>query len=463
MTAQRYELRIPDNCLRGIARAWIFAAVGGLLLSGLFVLLIVASRTPGIERLFPLENFFHLAIVVHVDLSVLVWFAAFAAALWTLVSRPAWPRLAWAGFTIAVTGATLLALSPFQPGVAVMSNYVPVLENSTFFVGVTVFGAGVLISAMRSLCLPLSMGARPDAHAVMRFGVQTGVIALILAGVLFVWSYVSIPDFLTGSQYYEVLFWGGGHVLQFAWVQLMLVAWLWLAGASGVQLPISPRLVMLVLLAGILPAFLAVWGYLLFDIGSPEHRRFFVWLMAAGGGLAAGPMALALLYGWRRSPSATDRGSRGLRHALVFSILLFGVGGMLGFLITDSNTIIPAHYHGCIVAITLAFMALTLHLLPQFGFARADSRLVLALPWTYGTGQLLHVAGLAFAGGHGAQRKTAVAQQGLEGLAQVAGMAVMGIGGLIAVTGGILFLLAFARAVRGRRAPVLPGTVRQVG
>jgi len=113
--------------------------------------------------------------------------------------------------------------------------------------------------------------------------------------------------------------------------------------------------------------------------------------------------------------------------------------------------------------VLLAFMALTLHLLPQFGFGSADSRLVLALPWTYGSGQLLHVAGLAFAGGHGAQRKTAVAQQGLEGVAQVAGMAVMGIGGLIAVSGGILFLVAFARALRARRAPAIPGTAEQAG
>lgn len=463
MTLQRYELRIPDNFLGGIARAWLFAAVGGLLLSGLFVLLIVASRTPGLERLFPFENFFHLAIVVHVDLSVLVWFAAFAAALWTVASRPAWPRLAWGAFAVAVSGAVLLALSPFRPGTAYMTNYVPVLENSTFLAGAIVFAAGIMASALRSLCLPLPAAVRPAETAVMRFGVHTGVIALVLAGGLFLWSWVSMPDFLAGSQYYEVLFWGGGHVLQFAWVQLMLVAWLWLAGASGLRPAIGPRWLLLLLLAGVLPAFLAVWGYLRFDVGSPEHRRFFIWLMAAGGGLAAGPLGLALLHAWWRGPPTADRGRRGLRHALVFSVLLFGVGGMLGFLITDSNTIIPAHYHGCIVAITLAFMALALHLLPQFGFGTADSRLVLALPWTYGTGQLLHVAGLAFAGGHGAQRKTAVAQQGLEGLAQVAGMAVMGVGGLIAVAGGILFVTAFARALRARRTPALPGTAEQAG
>ena len=42
---------------------------------------------------------------------------------------------------------------------------------------------------------------------------------------------------------YELAFWGGGHVLQFAWTLLLLVAWLLLADASGVRVPISPRVV----------------------------------------------------------------------------------------------------------------------------------------------------------------------------------------------------------------------------
>lgn len=139
---------------------------------------------------------------------------------------------------------------------------------------------------------------------------------------------------------------------------------------------------------------------------------------------------------------------------MLFSIGLFGLGGMLGFMIEESNTMIPAHYHGCIVAITLAFMALALHWLPQFGFAPARKRLVLALPWVYGSGQILHIVGLAFSGGHGVQRKTAGAAQGLEGLAQIGGMVVMGIGGLIAITGGVLFLVAFLQSLLTRpRSP----------
>lgn len=455
MSHDKWELAVPDDYRKPLARAWLLAAVGALAISGLFVILIIASRMPGVEQLFPFKNFFHLAIVVHVDFSVLVWFAAFGAVFWTLASRPGAVFAARAGIVIVAAGSLLLAVSPFRPGEAIMSNYVPVLDNTLFLGGLTVFAVGVLVSAMRTLFYPLPVSGQLQQIGVMRFGVHTGVIALVLSGGMLLWSMFDMPGYLTGPQYYEVLFWGGGHVLQFAWVQFMLVAWLWLASASGVRILLSPRLVMALLLAGIAPAFLAVWGYLHFDVGSPDHARFFVWLMAAAGGLAAGPLGLALLAGWWRSSAAIDARSRGLRTALVFSIGLFGLGGMLGFMINESNTMIPAHYHGCIVAITLTFMALALHMLPKFGFAPASARLTAALPWVYGIGQVLHIVGLAFSGGHGVQRKTAGAEQGLETIAQIGGMVVMGVGGLIAIIGGVLFLFAFGRSVFARSGPAV--------
>jgi cytochrome c oxidase subunit I len=452
MTTHQWELTVPTDFRRKLAAAWLLTAVAALLLSGLFVILIVASRTPGIQDLFPLQNFFHLAIVAHVDFSVLVWFAALGGMLWTLAARPVGAGTAWVALGIVIVGSLLLAVGPFRPGQAIMSNYVPVLDNSVFLAGLGVFAFGVLLSALRALFNPLPVSGIQPAEGVMRFGVQTGVIALVLSGGALIWSMLSMPDYLFGPQYYEVLFWGSGHVMQFAWVQFMLVAWLWLAWAGGIPNPLGPRLTLYFLLAGIAPAFLAIWGYLYFDVGSPGHRTFFIWLMAAAGGLAAGPIGLALTIGWWRSTAGPDLAQRGLRAALMFSIALFGLGGVLGFMIDDSNTMVPAHYHGCIVAITLTFMALALHLLPAFGFAPARRSLALALPWVYGPGQLLHIIGLAFSGGHGVQRKTAGADQGLESLAQIGGMVVMGIGGLIAIIGGVLFLVAFAEALmRSRR------------
>lgn len=448
MNEAGYRLEIPQDFRRHMAVAWLMLGVAGLLLSGLFVVLIVASRTPGLEAVFPFQGFFHLAIVAHVDFSVLVWFAACGAMIWSLSTAPRAAGLGWTALGIACAGTALMAVAPFQGGAAVMSNYVPVLDNPPFLAGLALFALGVVLMAGRALAFPLPAGARLAPGGVLRFGSHTSAIAILLAAGALVWSLLTLPSYLTGPQFFEALFWGGGHVLQFAWVQLLLVAWLWLAAASGLRMPLTPRLVTLLLLLGVLPAFLAIWAYLAHEPGGPGHRTFFIWLMAAGGGVAAGPIALALLQGWRGSPRPASTTERGLRSALWFSILLMGIGGVLGFMIDASNTMIPAHYHGCIVAVTLAFMSLSLHLLPRLGFAAPSPRLVLWMPRIYGVGQILHVAGLAFSGGHGVQRKTAGAEQGLESLAQILGMSVMGLGGLIAITGGVIYLVAVAGTLR---------------
>ncbi len=448
MNANGYRIEVPDDFRRRLAAAWLMFGVAGLLISGLFVVLIVLSRTPGLEALFPFQGFFHLAIVAHVDFSVLVWFAACGAMIWSLSTARRAPVLGWTALAIAMAGATLMAAAPFQGGEAVMSNYVPVLDNSAFLAGLALFALGVVLMAARALAYPLPAGARLAPGGVLHFGSHTSAIAVLLAAGALLWSLLTLPDYLDGPQYFEALFWGGGHVLQFAWVQLVLVSWLWLAAAGGVRMPLTPRLVTMLLLAGVAPAFLAMWGYLVHDVAGPDHRTFFIWLMAAGGGVAAGPIALALLHGWRHSRRAADTMERGLRSALWFSILLFGVGGALGFMIDSSNTMVPAHYHGCIVAVTLAFMALSLHLLPKLGFATPSAKLALWMPRVYGVGQILHVAGLAFSGGHGVQRKTAGAAQGLESLAQILGMSVMGLGGLVAITGGVIYLVAVAGTLR---------------
>ena len=120
--------------------------------------------------------------------------------------------------------------------------------------------------------------------------------------------------------------------------------------------------------------------------------------------------------------------------------------------IDGSNVRIPAHYHGCIVGVTLAFMGVVLRLLPALGYAAPVGRLATAQPWIYGLGQLLHIAGLVWSGGYGVQRKVAGAEQVLRSPGEIAGMALMGLGGAIAIVGGLLFVVVVLRAMRARRA-----------
>lgn len=443
-----FTLPIPEGARLRIAAGWFVLAIFALVGSGLLSVLLVLSRAPYLQDLFPLADFFHVALVVHVDLSVLVWFVAFAGLLWTLsgTSRLLWiARLALA---LCLIGTAMMLAAPFAGrGGPIMSNYVPVLEDPLFLSGLVVFGAGFAVLTFRGLLAPSAIGLPLDGTGALRFGLNTAAVSAAIAFIALGWSYHGIPAGYAGKPYYELLFWGGGHVVQFTWTLIMLVSWLWLASLCEARIPLSPRVAVLLFTVGLASVFVVPVIYLAWEVSSVEHMKMHIWLMRFGGGLAILPLGLAVLIGLlRAAPAGPD--SSPLRASLVSSILLFCVGGAFGFLIQGNDVRIPAHYHGSIVGITLALMGLAYALLPGFGLAAPRTRLAALQPWIYGGGQLLHIIGLVWSGGYGVQRKVAGSDQVLRSPQEIAGMGLMGIGGLIAVIGGLLFLIIVYRAWR---------------
>jgi cytochrome c oxidase subunit 1 len=90
-------------------------------------------------------------------------------------------------------------------------------------------------------------------------------------------------------------------------------------------------------------------------------------------------------------------------------------------------------------------MGMTYHLLPQLGYARVSGRIARWQPGIYGSGQLMHIIGLAWSGGYNVARKSTGAERGIE---QIAGMGLMGFGGLVSIIGGIIFLVLVYRAMK---------------
>jgi len=445
--AVEFALPVPRDMRGRLAAGWLLLGLAALVGSGLFSVLLVLARTPGLQQMFPVADFFRVALVVHVDLSVLVWFAAFAGMLWTLNSQPRFPALAGAALALAVIGAIVMAAAPFLgEGRPVMSNYVPVLDDGTFLYGLTLFGAGFGLLVARSLLAPARFGVSLDGEGALRFGLNASVAAAAIALIAVAWSWAELPVELSGKPYYELLFWGGGHAIQFTWTLLMLVAWLWLATLVGAPLPLSPRLAVLLFAIALVSVFAVPAIYLAWDVGSIEHQRLHTWLMRFGGGLAILPMGLAVLIGLARASPGTAA-TRPLHAALVCSLALFALGGLIGFLIRGSDVRIPAHYHGSIVGVTLALMGLAYALLPRLGFGTPRGRLAVLQPYLYGGGQLAHIVGLVWSGGYGVQRKVAGGEQVLKSAQEVFGMGLMGLGGLVAVAGGVLFLIVVFRAL----------------
>ena len=82
--AWTYSLAVPRGAQRALARAWLGLGLLALIGAGLFSVLLVLSRTPGLNQWFDVAHFFRVALVVHVDLSVLVWFVALGGLLWSV-------------------------------------------------------------------------------------------------------------------------------------------------------------------------------------------------------------------------------------------------------------------------------------------------------------------------------------------------------------------------------------------
>jgi len=451
-----FSLPVPDDARRRLATGWLKLALVSLIASGVFSLLLVLSRAPYVKDVFPLVDFFHVALVVHVDLSVLVWFLAFGGVLWSINSTRRATGMGWLALWLAVAGTAVMSAAPFVgEGRPIMANYIPVLDEPVFMTGLGLFAAGFAVLVLRSMAAVPRVGVRPGPAGALRFGLNSSAVSAAVALIAFGWSWAALPEGLDPRAYYELLFWGGGHVLQFTYTLLMFVAWLWLLDAMGAPVPLTPRLAILLFAVGLVAVFLTPVIYLAWGVGSVEHHRMLTWLMQFGGGLAILPFALAVVIGLARAPKLTPD-QRPFAAAIVTSLILFGAGGIIGMMIQGSNVKIPAHYHGCIVGVTLALMGLTYALLPAMGYAGPSPRLARWQPWLYGGGQLMHVLGLVWSGGYGVQRKVAGAAQALRSPEEIVAMGVMGLGGLIAVVGGVLFLVIVWRAIS---TPALTGTV----
>lgn len=449
MQAATYDLLIDNDSKRRIVSAWIVLGLISLVAAGVFSLLLVIARTPIIQSLIPLVDFFQVALVVHVNLSVLVWLLAIAASFWSLSvrdDRPNWDRIS---FSLAAAGTAIMVLAPFLgAGDPKMSNYVPVLEHPLFFVGLGLFIGGIASHAVRSLLSRRRLGDVLSGSHALSAGITMSAF-VVGAAIVSVWlSYIGIPDDVNGQAFYEFVFWGGGHIIQFAYTMLMMIAWVVLASSSSCRVDLSPRLMLTFLLFICLPVITVPFFYLAHDVVSAGHRLAFTELMKYGG-LSCLPLGLVIVAGLYHRKPATGEGTY-LRAALISSVALFAAGGILGFLIVGLDIVIPAHYHGATVGVTVAFMGICYFLLPRLGFGSIPKRMAFWQPYLYGAGQLMHIAGLAWTGGYGVQRKVAGVAQGVDKFGEIAGMALMGFGGLVSVVGGVLFLVVCYKSIRSR-------------
>ena len=431
------------------AKGWFLFAIGSLVLAGLLSLTLVVGRLPFLGWLFTDPLFFKRALVVHVDLAMVVWFQAGTAAFLALALGKRIPSgVNVAACALAATGILGLLAGAVMPGAQpILANYVPVIDHPVFIGGLVCWFAGSGLYFAGALTVPV-VGDEvlpDDALVALRASAAANLIALAT----FVAAWRTTLQGLPAIGYYELLAWGGGHVLQAANVAMMLGLWLLLLRRWSGRTVVSPGAIRWLLTALVLP-----------------HAVMPV-LALGGTSTTAYTETATLLMRWTIFPVVLIILGLGLRHVVLHrenrsllgdwrlvglagSATLTVLGFVLGALIRGSSTLVPGHYHCAIGAVTLALMTAAYDFCAVMAPSAAP---VPVLRWTrlqlllFGGGQAVFGLGFALAGAYGLGRKQYGAEQHVRSLGEYLGLGVMGLGGLVAVAGGLLFLAVMLRCI----------------
>lgn len=485
-------LQLRNNSLAGY---WLKNGMTALALAGIYSIALVFLRTPLLSSLFSNTEIFRSSLVIHVNLSILVWLLSVTAAIWSYGMPISKYNLTFV--RLAFLGTALMALSPIcGQNFPVMNNYIPMLENIIFILGISIFGVSILLFACWRLYYFALKKNNNCTSKLINTTIISTTILFILVWLCFLLSYLQLQEVvrltpISIEYFYELLFWSGGHLLQFIYTQILILVWVILFSCwLGREVKFT-RLFFILLNLNFIIAFIAIFGHF-YDITSNEFNEYYTKQMIYGGGIAPVAVLVIMLWEGRGKNEAisswikklngchsreggnlgiiishskfdlesigmlietqNDRSiyldsplrgndilnSRTSLAPLICSILLFLSGGLIGLLIKGINVTIPAHYHGSIVGISIAFMGFSFLCCYNKKEKTYFSLAIIILT----IGQIVHITGLLFAGGYGVLRKTPGVEMNITSKLL---MGMMGLGGVIAIVGGLMFVVICGR------------------
>jgi len=313
--------------------------------------------------------------------------------------------------------------------------------------------------------IPLAVFGLLTACIIALFTLFSGAVALIPT---FLWS-LGIGEVDPGA--YRVTFWGFGHSAQQVNLSAMIAIWYSLATLTVGAKPVNEKLSRFAFFLYILFINLGSMHHLLVDPGLGSAAKFFntsyaMYLAVLGSLIHAFSIPAAVevalrqkgynkgLFGWLLNAPWKEPGFA----ALMFSLFIFGfIGGPTGVvlgagqlnMLAHNTWRITGHFHATVVGgTTLAFMGFTYYVIPLvFRRPLFGKFLVRWQPWVYGIGLIIMTIAMTWAGYLGAPRRhwdvtfsgvtIPVDVQPLMNLMLV----FAGIGALIAVTGGIMYVV----------------------
>ena len=494
-----------DLQAQALVRVNAVVAIVALLVGATAALLLVLTRWQAVHLL-PAVWYYRLLgthgmnmlifFIIYFEMAVL-WFAGTVL----LNARPAAPRFGWFNFGLMLVGSLMVEWMQFSGRADVLfTSYPPLKAHPLFYLGVILFAVGALC-VVGQFFATLTIAKRERTYVgsmpLVVYGAMTAAIIAVITlvhGALiyvptFLWSVGLIKNI--DPQIYKLLWWALGHSSQQINVAAMVAIWYMLAALTVGGVVLNEKVSRSAFVLYILFISMASAHHLLVDPGFGSawkivNTSYFMYMavlasMVHGFTVPAGlELGMRLrgytdgLFGWLRRAPWGDPGFSGM----ILSIVVFGFfGGITGVTIGTEqiniiahNTLrVPGHFHATVVSGTaMAFMAVTYYVIPLvFQRKVAFWKLAQWQPYLFAFGMLMVETGMTFAGSFGVPRRhwdISFAQAPFDvpfNPAVDLFLAIMGIGGIIAVTGAFAFILIAVKSVfLGERITEYPrGTV----
>ncbi|MCC7068955.1 MAG: cbb3-type cytochrome c oxidase subunit I [Burkholderiales bacterium] len=472
-----------ENQAEKLIKANAVMAVLWLAFGGILAIGVVLTRWPAIHWL-PADTFYMVLTAHGLDM-LIFWIIFFEIAVLYFASstllrcRIATPKVAWLAFGLMVIGSIMNNVAVFRGASSVMmTSYVPMMAEPSFYLGIILFAVGALIGCFvffGTLVVAKREKTYEGSVPLVTFGALTAAIIAVftlLSGALIIvpaWL-MSLGVMNVDPLIYRTVWWALGHSSQQINVATHVSVWYLVAAVALGAKPMSERVSRVAFLLYILFLQLASAHHLLADPGvgtawKVVNTSYFMYLAVLASMLhgltVPGAMEVAQrqkgytkgLFEWLRKAPWGNPTFAGVFISIIGFGFLGGITGvMMGTeqlnLIIHNTIYVPGHFHATVVVgTTLTFMALTFYLIPVlFKREMISPKLAQWQPYLFGFSMYFFCLVMMGAGTLGVSRRhwdmafqgNALAYE-WPGAAYLM-MALVGIAGVAAILGGIIFV-----------------------
>ncbi len=467
-------------------------AVVFLLVGAIAAILLALTRWPAVHLLS--AEWYYRTLTIHGLNMLIFWILFFEIAVLyfacttLLNSKLASKGLAWTSWLLMLIGAITVDVFILRGKSDVLvTSYVPLKAEPGFYLGIILVAVGALVGVINFFCTIYIAKRDKTYEGSMPMVVYGATAAAIIAVVTllhgavtmiptFVWSIN--PEWISlDPAWYRITWWGLGHQSQQVNVCAMVSIWYFLSSVTVGGRPINQAVCRGAFVLYILFINLASAHHILVDPGvgsawkiwNTSYAMYLAVLASMIHGFTV-PASVEVaqryhgykdgLFGWLFNAPWSNPGFSGF----FLSLVIFGFGGGITGVVLGTQQInimahntlrIPGHFHVTVVGGTsLAFMALTYYVVPMVFqkefYCKALCRIQ---PWLFGCGITIFAIGMSFAGSYGVPRRHWDVEMSGSTLFTGFGsgahvwLGIMGVGGVIAFTGLLLFILLVVAAV----------------